>query len=842
MAACGRPVPELDGDWQEAADWQGIADEAAAAGVWDEADTAVLTAPGADDGRDVAEQPQIAAESLVAADTELAAGTGLAGELEVAGAEVSAAEAAPDGVAEPLPVVPDIPAAQPGRWRRPTATAGHIFAWLTVLPALVTAAWLLTGLPLLLAGRFLPMPAFLIASPLAALLAVLAARCVPGRWPMPSGSPGPVRQAAAWWGLAGTVAVAGGFGAWQLVLNSPQLIVRRQPGVYLQLGYWIAQHGRLPIPATPAAFGGSRAGLTFASYGFAVHGTSVASWQPPGLPIMLAAGTWIHGLPGMAAVSPVLGALAVLTVGGLTGRLAGLAWAPLGALVTALALPEILTSRSAYAEPLVELLLFGGLCLIADSLTPRPPDAGVSLGGWPRRGGLPSPASTMAVLGGLSLALAPLAQPGTLLLLLPVIPFAAVLVAGQRPRATPFTIGLVAGAGLALAGELLLPGPGLQILAPLLRLTGLAIVCTATLTVAVIAVGSRQRVRRLLTAFPLRWLPEAAAVVVAAAAIAFAVRPYFQVVRGAEGGSAAYVGWLQQAAGLPGDPRRLYTEDSLYWVVWYLGLPALLLAVAGLALLARRCARALISWRDPDGDARVQTLPMLVIGWAAAVTLWHPGTVPDQPWAGRTLVPAVLPGLTVCAVWAAAWLVARSRNFGAGAVAVGLAAAFFAAAATVPGAVTSFAAGAPVTGGGIGPDGLPLSGAASQRTSAGEEGALRNLCGRIGLKSSVILLDPDAAREYAPVLRGMCGIPAGVMAGASHGQVLSVVQAIERAGRRPVLLASRQAVLASYASRPRRVLDLLTQQDAHLLTRPPVGTWPVRYQLWMTSPRPVAGT
>ena len=108
-------------------------------------------------------------------------------------------------------------------------------------------------------------------------------------------------------------------------------------------------------------------------------------------------------------ISPVLGALAVLTFGGLAGRLAGPQWAPPAALILAVTLPEQYTSRSAFAEPLAQLLLLGGLCLVADSLTIRPgrtwlarsgrsgcggqpgcrrarprPRSGAWLSGWPR--------------------------------------------------------------------------------------------------------------------------------------------------------------------------------------------------------------------------------------------------------------------------------------------------------------------------------------------------------------------------------------------------------------------------------------------------------------------------
>ena len=88
-----------------------------------------------------------------------------------------------------------------------------------------------------------------------------------------------------------------------------------------------------------------------------------------GLPMLVAGGFWIHGLAAAAAMNPVLGALAVLAFGGLVGRLAGPQWAPAGALVLAFTLPEQYTSRSAFSEPLTQVLLIGGLSLLADSFT-----------------------------------------------------------------------------------------------------------------------------------------------------------------------------------------------------------------------------------------------------------------------------------------------------------------------------------------------------------------------------------------------------------------------------------------------------------------------------------------
>src|SRR5215831_14708771 len=214
---------------------------------------------------------------------------------------------------------------------------GRAFAIVTVLPTLMITAWLLPGLPLLLAGRFF-----------AVGLVLLTSRHLPGRWPGPGtkerfGARGGTANWSALWGLAGTLLVAAGFGAWQLRANSPQLIVDRDPGAFFQFAYWLAEHGSLPIPAQLAAFGGSHPGLTFGSFGFVGQGDAVVPGLPAGLPITLAAGLWTHGLAGGVALSPLIGALAVLSVGGLTGRLAGPQWAPAGALLLALTLPEAYT-------------------------------------------------------------------------------------------------------------------------------------------------------------------------------------------------------------------------------------------------------------------------------------------------------------------------------------------------------------------------------------------------------------------------------------------------------------------------------------------------------------------
>src|SRR5262250_2934670 len=115
----------------------------------------------------------------------------------------------------------------------------------------------------------------------------------------------------------------------------------------------------------------------------------------------------------------------------------------------------------------------------------------------------------------------------------------------------------------------------------------------------------------------------------------------------------------------------------MYWVIWYAGIAAVLLGAFGGAALLRRSLRALATWQDPSGARINWALPFAVLLVGSGVVLWQPHTVPDQPWASRRLVPTVLPGLIVLAVWVAAWMIGRAHARGAGRTAVAVATGCF---------------------------------------------------------------------------------------------------------------------------------------------------------------------
>ena len=229
-----------------------------------------------------------------------------------------------------------------------------------------------------------------------------------------------------------------------------------------------------------------------------------------GAPLVLAAGIWLHGINAALLVTPVIGGCAVLSFGGLAGRLAGPGWAPAAAAVLALSLPEQYTSRGSFSEPLAQVLLFGGLCLLADSLVVNRN----TKTDWPGQD------KVLAALAGLALGLTILVRIDGLSDILPAVPFLGVLLAARRRQAVPFGVALVVGVGYGLADGYLKSRPYLDLEAPSLRPLGYIVATTIVATVAGIAITASQRARstakRLLATKTAHYLPAAAAALTAA--------------------------------------------------------------------------------------------------------------------------------------------------------------------------------------------------------------------------------------------------------------------------------------------------------------------------------------
>jgi hypothetical protein len=690
-------------------------------------------------------------------------------------------------------------------------SAGRLLARLSVLPALLVMSWLLAGFPLLLIGHFRPVLTLVLAIPLAAVLVPLGLRWSPASAPGTRSSRSPEKARTPWWAVAALLAVVVAFTVDQAIYHSQFIIVNRDPASYFQFAEWISRHGSLPIPQDRAAFGGAHGGIfDFSSWAYYQVGAGVVPQFMAGLPMALAGAMWIGGANAALLAAPVLGGAALLTFGGLAARLVGPRWTPLAVLALALSLPEQFTSRSNYSEPLAQILFLGGLCLVTDSL---------------RRDGARGD-RIIAAIAGLALGLTVLVRIDGVSDILPVIPYCALLLLGRRRQALPLIAGVAVGGVYGLIDGLVFSRPYLET-----NKSSLVPLALAAALVLIVALASLPLLwNRGLPEVKGRWLPDAVSALAVLVIVAFAVRPYVEkahapAVHAARLAVASY----ERASHLPVDPTRTFAEMSLHWVFWYIGVPVVILGTAGAALLARRCLR---------GQAPLWTLPLLMFAWTIVTFLYRPAITPDQPWASRRLVPAVLPGFILLATWAASRLVGWLNEHGyAGVPSIG-SGIVLGIAIVLPPAMTTFGLGVK-TGG---PAGITLTadGLAFKATYQGELAAVDGMCAAIPRDSAVVIVDRRVADRLTETVRGMCGDPAVGVTSSGRPPAVSVIQGIVRgiqqAGRRPVLLAATASELKPYGGSVRKVMTLNTTMDSSTLMAPPRTTKPLRLSVWMWEP------
>lgn len=473
--------------------------------------------------------------------------------------------------------------------------------------------------------------------PLAAVLAAVSWRWVP---PAPAGrahvlSAGAVLVLVAVWCVAGVRHAA------------EYVVVNRDPGFLTLRALWLVDHPSALIPV-----GGAQA--VDAAVPVAAAGTE-AFWLQDGLlhaqgnamlPGLLAVGGWVGGERAVLAGGVGVGAVALLAVHALARRVAGPGWALVPTAALALSLPFLTFTRAAYTEPLTVALLCAGLVVgYAACARGGPPATGPAVLAGALLGATGAARIDGAVVvAGLAVAL---------LLVGLVVP------AGPARRATARAgvAALAAATGATALGladvARLSPAYAATHARELTALLGLTGVVVLLAVVALVAPrpawAGAGRPARADRARPLAAVA-AGAVVLAGAVLA--TRPLWWQGRSiADGSGASFaVQVLQEAAGQPLDGTRSYDEQTLTWVAWYLGVPAVVLGVAGLAVLAHRA----VARRDPAA-----ALVLGVVGVAAVFPLVRASITPDQIWAVRRLLPATLPGLLVAGSCALAVLAGR---------------------------------------------------------------------------------------------------------------------------------------------------------------------------------------
>jgi hypothetical protein len=656
----------------------------------------------------------------------------------------------------------DVPALEKPR-ERPSA-----YGVLGVLPALICSAWITAGVALLLVRAFQPW----FAVPLALVaLGAMVLLVPPRRWTAPVGPR---------WALLLTLAVVIAAGLWAGLHASENLVVRRDPATYGLVGSWVAQHGTISMPTSAAVFGHLQH-VAYGGPGF--YGRAGDVIQPQfmsGLPLAIAPAHWIGGLSWLLRANAVIGALALLSFAGFVARAVGPRAAPFATAVLALAYPETHAFRSPYSEPLTQLMVFGGLCLLWDAAH-RAEQTSRAVG-----------------VAGFVLGATAAVRIDAVADLLPMAAVIVVYAVGRRRwDAAGLTVGLALGLGVGATDGWLLHSAYIYDTRAQLRLVGLALLGLSVGVLVAIPIGRRLLARGswLSPAAARRLGVAAAAVLPLLAVIGYAVRPYVEHPHSPAGDHTAdEVGRLQALAHLTVDPHRTYAEDSLRWMGWWVGAPAILLASVAAGLVVRRW----LAGRD------VELLPVVGTGLSVALLVfWRPSITPDHPWADRRFVPIVLPVLVLLATWLLARIGAGGRRRFVVAV-LGLAILVPTVLATAPLAWT--------------------------RTETGQLAALNALCRRIPDQAAVLFLDADLAYRWAPAVRQECDVPTGYVEAGTQVAVADVQVAVRAEGRSLVLLGATAAELAGRD--PQHTVAFSYPVDARTLTTRPKGTGTERADIW----------
>lgn len=512
---------------------------------------------------------------------------------------------------------------------------------------LPTLAFGIVAAVLLSARFFRPLPVGLGTAALAALLIHRWIRSVPREDPARrlGGGSSALRVALA------VLLLASGVSGY--AFSSEHVETDRDPGVYVNAGRWLADHGTLLVDPAVEGFGGATVDpleveveedpLLFTPAGYYGHAHRFGLPEDHLYPrffhtfsAFLAVGHWLGGDAALVRVNALIGVLAVLMVFAFAARVTR-PWLALGAAAAlAVNLSQVYFQRDAFTEILTQVFLFGGLWALWEGSRHLRVERGA--------------------IAGLALGATCLVRVDSFVFLVPLAVALVVhaLRARERSRryerhrrflwAVALGTGSTAGLGL-LQGLLLSPPYVLEFRRPLAAV-GVALV--VVLVGGVLAVHRSDLLRSLRERSRRVRRPAAVAVValiLGGGAIAYGLRPELDV--GLASSSNGLVEGLQREAGVQPNGFRNYAELSMRWLGWYMGPVGLAVALVGWSR----------GWWLAIRGRALRMLPFLFLFSATtALYVWKPMITPDQIWAMRRFLPVTIPGSFVLVFWTAGWM------------------------------------------------------------------------------------------------------------------------------------------------------------------------------------------
>ena len=525
----------------------------------------------------------------------------------------------------------------------------------------------------------------------------------------------------------------------------------RDGGTYTATAGWLMSDGGLLMNVTVPPFDDST-GLRYEAAGFheTVKDGPLYAQFMHAFPSMMATTGELAGLDALVRTNALLGGLALLAFYAFGERLAR-PWAALVAqLALALNLVFVYFTRAPFSELLNLGLLFAGF--------------------WALDQAVEQHNRITAYVAGLFLGATFVARlDGLVVLLMIVLALLPPFVRGRLARVAPAALAGAATSCVLALIDLFVFAPvyvelHVQFLVPL----GIGFVLVGLIAAGVMTQPGRRAVRAVLR-YRRPIATGLAATIVVAGVFAYVVRPEVQIDTWAR---EMPIGVLQQREGQVVNESRTYAEQSARWLGWYMGWPALAVALAGWAGLVYRSVAQRASRWAPF---------LLAISGLTMLYITRPTITPDHIWADRRFLPVVIPGLLLCAAWLLArlWRLAAGRAWhlpahGALAIATGL--------------IVLMPLG--MTG--------PLT---DLREEAGLAREIEVACERLGDDAAILLLDEEGSHMHwrmTQPLRAHCGIPAAWTEPEITNERLLALAA--RAGERTLYLLAEDP--ASFEGRP----------------------------------------
>lgn len=411
-----------------------------------------------------------------------------------------------------------------------------------------------------------------------------------------------------------------GIVAWtlfNLLFSSQHLFTNRDPAVYNLAGTWLGSHQNIQIKKPVAESQLNVPRITSESLGYFSSPTDNTKLHSQGAHLLPALQATLSKVLGLSVwrVNVLFGATALLAFYGFSRLIVKPRWAALGVLIMSLSLPMLFASRDAYSEPLTMTFIFGGLGLLLI--------AQKSKQAW------------QWWLAGLVLGSASLARIDAYLMFIG-IELAAIcllMIARKKERAALIKCVAWLAGGMAISGYIAwldvytlstayYEAHQKFILPELALIGGLALVGALA-----IALNWRFNFLKRLDTATDKWRDKAIYIVVGGFFVLLSSRPVW------------YVGYQQIEAGIN---SRSFSEQTLNWIIWYFGPVLLIAGIAGYSILITRILRA--------KDRHI--LPFVAaFSVMALLYLIKPTITGDQVWATRRLLPLVIPGFVLFAMW-----------------------------------------------------------------------------------------------------------------------------------------------------------------------------------------------